>query len=176
MALMKPLWIAVLSLFLISCSADIDDYKETSPTFALFDYFNGHTKAWGMVQDYTSKQTRRFEVDIVGKVSGDTLVLDESFIYDDGETSTRQWTITRTSDSDYIGSADDIIGQAIGKEVGNAFQWKYDFELAVDGDLIQVHFDDWLFRQDERHLFNTTSIEKFGFEVGKVTLFFSKDD
>ncbi len=38
-----------------------------------------------------------------------------------------------------------------------------------------VSFDDWLFRQDEKRLFNVTTIRKFGLEVGKVTLFFEKD-
>ncbi len=33
-----------------------------------------------MVQDYSEKQTRRFEVDIVGTITGDELVLVEDFV------------------------------------------------------------------------------------------------
>ncbi len=48
-----------------------------------------------MVQDYSEKQTRRFEVDIVGTITGDELVLVEDFVFDDGATDQRVWTISR---------------------------------------------------------------------------------
>ncbi|GAM61638.1 putative lipoprotein precursor [Vibrio ishigakensis] len=37
-----------------------------------------------------------------------------------------------------------------------------------------VFFDDWLYRQDDKHVFNLTSIRKFGLEFGRLTLFFQK--
>ncbi|TNF13755.1 MAG: DUF3833 family protein, partial [Vibrionaceae bacterium] len=108
-------------------------------------------------------------------VSGDTLTLIEDFVFDDGEESQRVWTITRTGDGHYQGTADDVIGVATGQEIGNALQWQYDFLLKTDDSEVTVSFDDWLFRQDEKRLFNVTTIRKFGLEVGKVTLFFEKD-
>lgn len=65
--MLKAPLIAAVTL-LSACSADIDNYQASSPSFDLFGYFEGDVKAWGMVQDYTEKQTRRFEVDIVGTV------------------------------------------------------------------------------------------------------------
>ncbi len=159
---------------LSSCSADINDYKGTSPSFDLFEYFQGDIEAWGMVKDYTNQQTRRFHVKVHGDVDGDTLTLHEDFVYHDGETDTRVWTITREGDGRYIGKAGDIIGDATGQVVGNALQWQYDFRLKTDEREIDVHFDDWMYRQDERHLFNTTRITKWGIQVGEVTLFFAK--
>ncbi|WP_155412871.1 DUF3833 family protein, partial [Yersinia frederiksenii] len=44
----------------------------------------------------------------------------------------------------------------------------------TDNGSIKLHFDDWLYRQDDTHLFNQTSLRKFGVEVAKVTLFFEK--
>ncbi|WP_391089714.1 DUF3833 family protein [Vibrio sp. NH-UV-68] len=159
---------------LLGCSADIDDYHQTQPRFDLFEYFQGTSTAWGMVQDYTHQQTRRFEVDIVGTVEGNTLTLVEDFIFDDGEKSQRIWTIERLGDGQYQGQADDIIGVAKGREVGNALQWQYDFELKMEDSSVVVTFDDWLYRQDEQHIFNLTKIKKFGLEVGRITLFFQK--
>ncbi len=78
------------------------------------------------------------------------------------------------SDGLYQGEADDIIGVAEGMELGNALQWRYDFELQVDGSSLTVSFDDWLYRQDEKHVFNLTKIKKFGVEVGTITLFFQR--
>ncbi|MGR5237758.1 DUF3833 domain-containing protein [Vibrio alfacsensis] len=166
--------IVATSLFLGACSTDINNYQASTPTFDLFGYFEGDVKAWGMVQDYTEKQNRRFEVDIVGSVEGDTLTLVEDFVFDDGELDQRIWVISKLEDGSYQGKADDIIGIATGKEVGNALQWQYDFELKMDDSTITVAFDDWLYRQDENHVFNLTKIKKFGIEVGTITLFFQK--
>ncbi|ANQ18485.1 DUF3833 domain-containing protein [Vibrio natriegens] len=157
-----------------SCSAELDNYQATKPSFDLFGYFDGNVKAWGMVQDYSDKQTRRFEVEIVGTVQGNQLTLVEDFLFDDGEVDQRIWVITRLESNRYEGKADDIIGVATGQEQGNALQWQYDFELKMDDDTITVAFDDWLYRQDDRHVFNLTKIKKFGVEVGTITLFFQK--
>ncbi|HHY0444508.1 TPA: DUF3833 domain-containing protein [Vibrio parahaemolyticus] len=164
----------VAAALLSACSADIDHYQSSTPTFDLFGYFEGDTKAWGMVQDYTEQQTRRFEVDIVGTVEGNTLTLVEDFVFDDGEVDQRIWVITKLEDGRYEGKADDIIGFANGKEQGNALQWQYDFELKMDDSTVTVAFDDWLYRQDDKHVFNLTKIKKFGVEVGTITLFFQK--
>nr|WP_182033866.1 DUF3833 domain-containing protein [Vibrio diabolicus] len=171
--MLKSVALAAAAL-LSACSADIDNYQSSTPTFDLFGYFEGDTKAWGMVQDYTEQQTRRFEVDIVGTVEGNTLTLVEDFVFDDGEVDQRIWVITKLEDGRYEGKAEDIIGVATGAEQGNALQWRYDFELQMDDSKVTVTFDDWLYRQDEKHVFNLTKIKKFGIEVGTITLFFQK--
>lgn len=174
MRFLKGFWFIVVATLISACSADIDEYQTQAPRFDLFSYFDGEVHAWGMVQDYRNKQARRFTVVIEGSVRGDTLTLNEDFIYADGETDNRVWTISREGEGYYTGYADDILGEAKGREVGNALQWKYDFELAVDGTNVEVTFDDWLYRQDSKRVFNLTSITKLGVEVGRVTLFFEK--
>ncbi|HHF2916717.1 DUF3833 domain-containing protein [Vibrio sp. VGrn 2] len=171
--MLKSVALAAAAL-LSACSAGIDNYQSSTPTFDLFGYFEGETKAWGMVQDYTEQQTRRFEVDIVGTVEGNTLTLVEDFVFDDGEVDQRIWVITKLEDGRYEGKAEDIIGVATGAEQGNTLQWRYDFELQMDDSTVTVAFDDWLYRQDEKHVFNLTKIKKFGIEVGTITLFFQK--
>ncbi|MGL4381304.1 MAG: DUF3833 domain-containing protein [Vibrio sp.] len=162
--------------WLWGCSADIHEYRAATPKFDLFNYFLGTTHAWGMVQDYTNKQTRRFTVTIEGRVENDQLILVEDFVFDDGEKDQRIWTISRTGADQYQGHADDIVGAARGEEVGNALRWQYDFMLKRNSSEVLVHFDDWLYRQDEKRLFNLTKIRKFGFEVGRITLFFEKQE
>ena len=174
---MKKLLTTMLMLCLLSlagCSSDLKDYQSSSPDFDLFEYFDGEIQAWGMIQDYSGKQTRRFEVLIVGSIKDNTLILKEDFVFDDGELDQRVWEITRLSDNHYQGMADDIIGVAQGREVGNALQWQYDFELQLEDSTVVVTFDDWLYRQDDKHVFNLTKIKKFGIEVGQITLFFQK--
>lgn len=166
--------ILICFLFLTSCSANLDDYTESTPDFNLFEYFDGKTEAWGMVQDYTGKQTGRFHVNIDGHIDGETLVLDERFTYNDGKKESRVWKIRQLDDGTYVGEADDIIGIAQGRASGNVFRWQYDFNLQLEDGDIDVSFDDWLYRQDKDHLFNVSYIKKYGVTVGKVTLFFSK--
>ncbi|WP_162062752.1 DUF3833 domain-containing protein [Vibrio taketomensis] len=163
-------------LTLVGCGTTLKDYQNTTPTFSLFEYFNGKTHAWGIVQDFSGKQTRSFEVKIVGTVEGNNLTLVEDFIYSDGVEEQRIWNIQRLEDGTYQGTAKDIIGVATGAEQGNAMRWQYDFELPYDGSTITVAMDDWLFRRDESHLFNITSVKKFGIEVATVTIFFQKQD
>lgn len=169
----KHLLLILLSL-LSGCGTDISDYQHSKPAFDLFGYFSGETHAWGMVQDYRNRQIRRFNVEIQGNVVGNTLTLQEKFVYDNGERQTRIWRIIKNEDGSYQGTAGDIIGVARGNTAGNAFNWRYDMNVNTERGKVKLHFDDWLYRQDENHLFNVTSLRKFGLEVAKVTLFFAK--
>lgn len=59
-----------LMMQLSGCSAEITEYRQQQPTLDIFQYFQGETQAWGMVQDRSGKQLRRFHVDINGDVVG----------------------------------------------------------------------------------------------------------
>ncbi|MCC4798697.1 hypothetical protein BCT30_20685 [Enterovibrio norvegicus] len=159
---------------LVGCSSSIDDYKATTPAFNLFEYFDGDVKAWGMVQDYTGMETRRFEVMIKGTVEGNQLILDEDFDFSDGEKQNRVWTITQNADGSYQGTAGDVVGIATGREEGNALNWAYDLSVDVGESNYVLTLDDWLYRQDDKRVFNLTSMKKFGIEVGRITIFFEK--
>lgn len=172
----KIIYLYVLFLALVGCSASLEEYESSTPAFNLFDYFEGETLAWGMVQDYTGKQTRRFNVSIVGTVEGNQITLDEDFLFDDGETQKRIWTITRLEDGSYEGTAGDVVGIAKGRESGNALNWVYDLSVPVGDSIYVLTLDDWLYRQDEKRAFNLTSMKKFGVEVGKISIFFEKQD
>jgi hypothetical protein len=86
-----------------------------------------------MVQDRSGKQLRRFHVEIEGDVVGDTLTLNEHFVYDDGEKQQRVWHIRRTGNGRYEGTAGDIEGVARGQAAGNAFNWRYSMNVTADG-------------------------------------------
>ena len=137
-----------------------------------FTIFQGKTEAWGMVQDYSGKQLRRFHVEIRGRRGGDTLTLNEHFVYDDGEKQQRVWHIRRTGNGRYEGTAGDIEGVARGQAAGNAFNWRYSMNVTADGKTWLLHFDDWLYLRDDTHLFNKTAMKKFGITVATVTLIF----
>ena len=150
------------------------DFKNTVPQFILEEYFAGKTAAWGIFEDRFGNIRRQFSVDINGTWNGRELILDEHFIYSDGERDQRIWTIEKIDLHTYIGRAGDVIGTAQGKAYGNALNWQYDMELKIGKSKIQVHFNDWMFLQSSGVLLNRAKISKFGIELGTVTLAFLK--
>ncbi|MED5358073.1 MAG: DUF3833 family protein, partial [Pseudomonadota bacterium] len=61
------------------------DFYGTTPQLRIEEYFAGHTRAWGIFEDRFGNLRRQFVVNIDGKWDGETLVLDEHFLYSDGE-------------------------------------------------------------------------------------------
>lgn len=154
----------------------LEDHEISGPAFDPFDYFAGDTRAWGIVQDWRGRVVRRFEVDIVGHVANNELILDEDFRYGDGETSTRQWRLQKLADNQISGTANDVSGTARGEIGGNGMFWRYSMDLAVDNKSYHVTFNDWLWQLDNEVLVNRAYIKKFGLTVAEVTLFMQKRD
>jgi hypothetical protein len=169
------LFIVVVSLFTISCSTAIDDYEVSNKPFDIKEFFNGSIVAWGMLQDYSSKVNRRFCVEIEGTWLENKGTLAETFYFDDGEVSYRNWQLIKQEDSSYRGTAEDVDGIAIGIHKGFAFQFTYNLLLTLDGETYNVTMDDWMYQLDEYRVMNKTSMHKFGVKVAEVTLFFDKN-
>lgn len=171
-----------LFLVLTGCSAQkIEDVASRAPLFDLEGFFEGESIAYGIFEDYSQKLSRQFRVNIKGTVEGDTLTLEEDFLYDDGETQRRVWVITNKGRNDegvtlYEGRADDVIGTAQGALAGNALHWQYQLALPVDDTSYDIRFNDWIYKQDEDVALNRARLTKFGLEVGSVTLVFLRGD
>jgi hypothetical protein len=151
-----------------------EDFADTSPKLDLFAYFEGQTEAWGLVEDRFGKVRRQFQVAIQGTIEGDTLTLEENFVYDDGEKEQRIWTIKRTSRDRYEGTAGDVVGKAVGVAKGNALNWRYKMDLKIADGTWRVDFDDWMFLQTGDVMINRAAISKWGIEVAQVTIFFNR--
>lgn len=178
--LRRTLIILCFPLLLASCSAvPVEKYAHSNPKLDLMTFFSGQTKAWGQFQNRSGELIRRFEVEIHGTVTetpnGKRLVLDEHFLYDDGEKQHRQWVITETAPNQYEGKAGDVIGTAKGMSAGPVLNWRYTLDLPYKDDSLHVQFDDWMFLQTDTTLINRAEVTKWGFKVGEVTLFFHKD-
>ena len=155
-------------------SQNIESYLSEKPTLDLAQYFNGKVIAHGIFQDRSGQVVRRFTVDMDGRWDGNQGVLDEHFTYSDGKKERRIWRLTKLADGRYTGTADDVVGTATGRAVGNAFQWAYTLSLPVDGKVYEVQFDDWMYLVDERTMLNRATMSKFGIRLGEVTLSFQK--
>ena len=150
------------------------DFKDKTPRLLIEDYFQGRVKAWGIFENRFGDLKREFEVTIDGAWDGEELVLDENFLYRDGEVDRRVWRIRKLDDHRYEGRADDIVGVASGVGYGNALNWNYEMILPVRESDWRVKFDDWMYLQGDGILINRARIIKWGIEVGEVTLTFRK--
>jgi len=159
---------------LSACSADLSDYKGTGPVFDIKEYFSGSVIARGIVQNSSNKVTRRFCVEIKGTWNGDKGMLAEKFYFHDGEISYRNWQLIKLADGSYEGTAEDVIGVAVGVHQGLAFQFNYVLALTVDDSTYHVTMDDWMYQLDDYRVVNKTSMNKLGINVANISLFFDK--
>ena len=167
------------SLLLLACSSpNVSQYANEKPTLDLSEYFSGTIDAYGIFTDRSGVVNKRFTVLIKanwqvidGKKVG---TLDESFDYSDGTKQKRIWTLTEVSPGKYVGSADDVVGEALGDAAGNALNWVYTLALPVDGTIYHVQFNDWMYLVTPKVMLNKAKMSKFGIDLGEVTLSFYK--
>ena len=163
---------------LSSCAQkDVAEFTDRQPALMLEQFFLGQSVAYGIFEDRFGNVRRQFRVNLNGRIDGNDLILDEEFLYDDGERANRIWTITNSGKNaaghyQYSGVADDITGTASGVVAGNTLNWSYDVVLNMAGNDTEVHFDDWIYKQDEDVAINRAYISKYGIEIGSVTIVF----
>jgi hypothetical protein len=172
---MKLVKIVAIALLLGGCaSQEVSNYGKEKPAFDITHFFAGKTEGWGMFQKRGGLVVKRFHVDIDGHAVGNDFVLDEHFVYSDGSTQKRVWTLTPQADGSWQGRAGDVVGTAIGHAAGNALNWRYVLHLPVDNTSYDVDMDDWMYQMDDKTLVNRTRMSKLGVDLGEVTLFFRK--
>lgn len=161
-------------LLITGCSSgpSLKEYVDEQPRLNLFEFFEGNVQAWGIVQNRKGDVVQRFRVNIDGTVVDNTLTLDETFVYLQGNGVTKRiWEISEKQTGIFEGQAGDIEGKASGSTHGNALNWRYEMDLTVDSGTYRVKFDDWMWLVDEDTLINRAYIKKFGLVMAEVTLF-----
>ncbi|WP_354005367.1 DUF3833 domain-containing protein [Roseateles amylovorans] len=159
--------------------ADLTDFSGQKPTFDFRRYFDGRLVAHGMVLNRSGKVLRRMVVTMdCSWTDGPetTGVLDESFVYDDGERQQRKWRVRREANGRYTGTADDVVGTATGAATGPAFNWRYTLKVPVGDSVYDLDFDDWMVLIDDDTLLNKAVMSKLGVRVGEVLLSFRHVD
>ena len=152
-----------------------EDYKNTKPEIKIEEYFQGKVKAWGMLLSRSGQVKRKFTANMKGEFDGQNLILDETFIWNDGEKQERKWNIRKIDDNTYEGTAPDVVGIAKGVSFGSAFKFEYKLLIPYKNKRIKVRFDDWIFKQDDKTAINKATLTKFFFKVGELIVFFVKD-
>ncbi len=165
-----------LIMILSSCSSlKAEDYANNTPLLTIQDYFNGPATAEGMLQNWRGKQTRRFSVVMQGTWKNNTEgTLHEEFVFDDGEKQTRDWHLKMLDAHHFTGTAHDVVGVARGEQYGNAIHMNYVLSIPVNGKLMNISIDDWLYAINKQTVINKSTLSKFGLNVGYLTIAFNK--
>ena len=159
------------TLALAGCSSVTpDDYQGRTPAFEPESFFNGALTAHGVVKDFSGKAIRHFSADIAGCWDEGVGTLDEDFVFDDGETQKRIWTLTPDGDQTYIGTAGDVVGEGLARWQGNAMFLDYTLRIELGDGPIDVKIDDRMYRVSENVVINESNMRKLGFGVGEILL------
>lgn len=161
---------------LFGCETTPSDYSNTSPEFDLKQFFTGDLKGWGLVSDYRGKVTQRFTVDMEGSWNGDKGELYELFSFQNGDTQERTWILEKKENGINIGTANDVIGEAVGQQNGYAFYWEYDLLINTETRNLKVQLQDWLYQINQDAIISKAKIKKFGFPVGEVIVFILREE
>lgn len=173
---MRKLVALCLVVALSACAGkpSLDDENLSDLEFELEEFFDGTVVAQGQFQDVFGTVRRRFEVTIDGTWDGQSLVLVEDFLYEDGTTEQRIWTLEKTGSETWRGTAPGVIGAATGEERGDVFNWAYTIDLPVPDGTLRVSFDDWMWLLSETSVLNRAYMKRYGVDIGEVIIFFEK--
>ena len=175
LVLMSGIGSTVMTTGLMGCaSPTVMDYANEKPTLNLQTYFNGIVDAWGIFTDRNGKVVKRFTVEMKCQWQDGKGVLDEDFLYADGSQEKRIWKLTDLGNGRIEGTAGDVVGMALGQIKGNAFNWQYTLALPVDGMVLNVQMDDWMYLMNDRVMLNKARMTKLGIHLGDVTLSFNR--
>lgn len=155
-------------------SPTVDDYATEKPELNLRTYFNGVIDAWGIFTNRNGRVVKRFTVEMKCQWQNDQGLLDEDFVYSDGTKEKRIWKLTDQGNGQFTGTAGDVVGTANGQVKGNAFNWRYTLALPVDGSILNVEMDDWMYLMNDRVMLNKARMTKLGVHLGDVTLSFTR--
>ena len=177
---MRPIILASL-LLVAACTGkpSFDDPSLSDRKLNMEEFFDGELVAYGQFQDILGTVRRSFVVTIDGDWDGERLRLVEDFVYEDGATEQRVWTLRKTGPDSWIGTAPGVIGEAVGREEDNRFNWQYTIDLPIpsaDGtvETMRVTFDDWMWLLSEDRLLNRAYVKRYGLDIGDVIISFEK--
>lgn len=173
--------LAFAALTLAACTGkpSFEDATLSEKKLNLEEFFDGELVAYGQFQDILGTVRRSFVVTIDGDWDGERLRLVEDFVYEDGATEQRIWTLVKTGPDSWEGTAPGVIGVATGVEQDNRFNWRYEIDLPVpsaDGtvETIRVTFDDWMWLLSDDRLLNRAYVKRYGVDIGDVIISFEK--
>ena len=173
---MQKFSLLAIAALLSGCSQSVSEYSNETPQLKLDQFFQGESRAWGVLHDWQGKQSVRFEAQLCGQWQGDQGTLFELFHFSDGRVEQRIWQLAVDKAGQVTGSAADVTGQATGQQAGNTLYWEYVLQIPDGDGVIEVKVEDWLYLVTPKQLMNQSTLYKFGLPVGEIILSIQQQD
>lgn len=131
-------------------------------------FFRGQLVADGTFRSTIGAPDRKMRVKMRGhwNAKTQTLTLVEDFVFSDGEKDRKTWRFTRVAAGEYVGTREDVLGQARVYQDGEAVRLRY--KALVRG--YEVSFDDLLVQESTTTVRNTADVRWWFLRVGEVDL------
>jgi len=162
--------VVVLGVLTACSSAQVGDYSDFRPRLEIEKFFDGRLSAHGVVKDRGGRVIRTFNADIDASWAEGVGTLTEDFVFDDGETQRRVWTLRRDGEGAYIGTAGDVVGEGRLQQAGNSVFLDYVLQVPYGDGSVDVRVDDRMYLVAPDVLINESRMSKFGWRVGNLVL------
>jgi hypothetical protein len=148
--------------------------RNDTARFDLLAYLEGLTTAEGVFEDRKGRARRRFTVELNGRSQAGALVVDENFVFDDGERQHRCWTLMRRTENSFSGTCADSVGEARGRLADGVAYLESTLRLKVGSRQIAMDFDDAFYEAGPGLVLNRSYVSKWGIGLGRVLILFRK--
>lgn len=164
-----------LLLLLTSCnSISVQDYAAQQPPLVMEEFFKGQLTAHGVVKNWRGLVIRSFNADVKAYWQDGVGVLEEDFLFDDGEKQRRVWTLRPSTDGGYLGTAGDVVGEAEVQVAGNSVFLDYTLIIPWGDGSLNIRIDDRMYLVEPNVIINESAMSKFGLPVGQIQLVIRK--
>lgn len=137
----------------------------------LEEFFRGPLVAEGEFINSRDGTRRGVKVRMHGSWDGSVLTLVEDFAYTDGEKDRKTWRFTKTGEGRYLGTREDVVGQALVTQDGNDVRLTYTATVKTkSGGSYPIGFVDRLTLTGPGEVLNTAALSYLFFDVGQVRL------
>ena len=170
------LMILCLPLLAAACARQpVETFADRTPALHLEEFYNGHVRGYGTFFSGGGDVVKQFTIDDVGHWDGKILAVHEHYVYADGTTQELDWKFQKEPGGEWIGLSPDVVGEAHGREAGNAYRMHYTFDLTSSGSDHTLDFDDWQWAITAKVVMNRAWGTKLGLGFGEVEAVFVKD-
>lgn len=146
-----------------------DDYRAGQVgEFDIRTHLNGPVQCEGVIYGPLGRVASRFDAEFDCLWQGNTCVMKELFRYGDGSTQSRAWNLSLGNDGRIRATAEDVVGEGTGIQMGDAVQLKYRIKLPKSSGGHELDVVDWMYLTPGGVIINRSQFRKFGIKVAEL--------
>ena len=150
------------------CAQTPQDYEDETPAFDMRTHLNGPLLCEGVIYGPLGRVSSRFVADFDATWDGNTGIMREHFVYDDGSVQDREWHLTLEENGAIRAAAPDVVGKGHGRQSGSSLLLHYNIRLpeASGGHVLSTV--DWMYLTPNGTIMNRSQFRKFGIKVAEL--------